>query len=208
MVAFAMALSLRGAAPYLLLGAAGVAVLALLRQGTASASEAAGSGLQPGESVLFVGDSLGVGTASRLGALLPQNPYTSLVHGGWTAKDVLAALSASDAAGSVAVVSLGSNDAALFAGEGAAVSDLAALLRARGARRIFWLVPPNFTIASPPAPATRAKQDAFRAIMSNAGAESIEPGPDVVAQLGQDRIHLAPAGYQAFAEESLAALSA
>ncbi len=198
-------MGLRDAAPYLLLGGAALALLAFLNR-----SDADAGGVAPGDSVLLAGDSLGVGTASHLLALLPaENAFTSVVHVGWTAKALLSALEqAPSVGGSIAVLSIGTNDEALLdpSTEEDALTQLFALLRDRGARRILWLVPPNFAIPNPPGAATPAKQNAFRAMMIAGDVEPIEPSPAIVALLGSDRMHLPPAGYELFAQSVIAAL--
>jgi len=213
-----MALTLRDAAPYLRLGAAGVAFLAMMSQGgggseasdTVPAPGGAG-GLQPGEGVILVGDSLGVGLVDlgHIAALIPQNPFVSVVTTGHNAHQTLSDLQASSAAGGVALISLGTNDAALFdtASMAPYVTQLVQLLRDRGARRVLWIVPPNYAITNPPSPATPGKQATFRSMMEGAGVEVLEPPPDVVAKIAVDRMHLPPSGYQALAEAAIGAVS-
>lgn len=162
--------------------------------------------LTRGSRVVLLGDSLGVGISPALREQLEAVGVELLSepHVGWTARQTNNLLtSRSDLAGDAVVFSLGSNDAALFdpSSEAEAIQSLVAIARARGARRIVWLVPPNFASSAPPAPATSAKQQAFAALWPS-DVERLQ-GP--TAMLGSDGIHLPPAGYRAFAE-SVAAL--
>ncbi len=167
--------------------------------------------MRPGETVLLLGDSLGVGLAQHLadalapaGVVLDAEPQT-----GWTAKRVRAAYDADPSlVASVVVFSLGSNDAALGdpALERDDVAALVATARARGARRVVLVVPPNYALAAPPAPATTQKQQAFLSLWPD-DVELLRPSDAVVAQLGADRIHLPPLGYQALAREVAAHLT-
>lgn len=168
--------------------------------------------LQPGEQVLLLGDSLGVGMGAALAAALPSTATIDReAHVGWTARQVRTAFEADPAIfGHIVVLSLGSNDAAMVdpSVEAADVASLLATARARGARRIVWVVPPNFSLASPPGPATTDKQRAFRALLeADPAVEILQPSATVIARLGPDHIHLPPSGYQALAAEVAGALS-
>jgi lysophospholipase L1-like esterase len=147
-----------------------------------------------------VGDSIGVGFGPTLGQQLALHDigFTSQAHVGWTVRQALHQLQASQDTAHVAVISAGSNDAALTdpTVEQPDIAQLLALLRQRGAKRVLWVVPPNFGIAQPPPPATKTKQELFYDLMTSAGAEPYAPGEDVVTLIGGDRIHLPPIGYQ------------
>ena len=168
--------------------------------------------LAPGERVLLLGDSIGVGTAQHLadelaaaGATLDAEP-----HVGWTAKKVRTALDADPSlVGDVVVISLGSNDWAMMdpTSEADDVHAIVATARARGARRVLWVIGPNYAI-DPPPPATPAKQQAFRALVEAEDVELVEPNAEVVAQIAADRIHLPPRGYAALARQIATLLTA
>lgn len=162
--------------------------------------------LARGSSVLLLGDSLGVGISAPLREQLETAGLSlaSQPHVGWTARQTNNLLTSSpELAADAVVYSLGSNDAALFdpSSEADAIASLVDTARARGARRIVWIVPPNFGLSAPPTPATSAKQQAFAALWPS-DVERLQ-GP--TAQLGSDGIHLPPTGYRALAE-SVAAL--
>lgn len=169
--------------------------------------------LAPGERVLLLGDSIGVGTAQHLadelaaaGATLDAEP-----HVGWTAKKVRTALDADPSlVGDVVVISLGSNDWAMMdpTSEADDVHAIVATARARGARRVLWVIGPNYGIDNPPAPATMTKQVAFATMVADQDVELVVPNAEVVSQLGPDRIHLPPRGYAALARQIASVLTA
>lgn len=165
-----------------------------------------------GQRVVLLGDSIGVGVAHPLELSLVDAGvgFASQATTGWTLTKMLAAYQASDATADVVVISAGSNDAALAdpSKEADVAKALVQLGFARGARRVLWVTPPNFQIDPPPPPATKAKQEAFHDIMdaSSPRLEVVVPSGEVVRQLGQDRIHLPPAGYHALATEVADAL--
>lgn len=188
----------------LIVGGAGAATYALLTRRPAP--------LTAGESVLLLGDSLGVGFSQHLAdALAPSGVVLDAEpHVGWTAKRVRSAYEAdSSLVGTAVVFSLGSNDAAMLDPllERDDVASLVATARARGARRIVLVVPPNFALASPPSPATTQKQHDFLSLWTD-DVELVLPSDAVVAQLAGDRVHLPPSGYQALGGEVAAALTA
>lgn len=156
--------------------------------------------LAAGSRVLLLGDSLGVGISAPLREQL-EAASLSLVsepHVGWTARQTSNLLtSRPELAADAVVYSLGSNDAALLdpSSEADAVRSLVDTARARGARRIVWIVPPNFASSAPPAPATSAKQQAFAALWPS-DVERLQGPTDL---LGSDGIHLPPTGYRALA---------
>ncbi len=160
-----------------------------------------------GGAVVLLGDSIGVGISGPLAQALAAKSITlvSDAHLGWNARQVASSLLGSDLAGQAFVVSLGSNDAALADPtiEADAVNAIVAAAFARGASRVLWIVPPNFSVASPPAPATTAKQQAFAALWSDRRIEKIAAPPDM---LGPDGIHLPPTGYADLAARVAAAL--
>lgn len=159
------------------------------------------SPLKSGSRVLLLGDSLGVGISAPLREQLDAAGVTliSEPHVGWTARQTANLLtSRPDFAADAVVYSLGSNDGALFdpSSEAAAVQMLVDAARARGARRIIWIVPPNYGLSAPPSPATKAKQEAFTALWPS-DVERLQ-GPTEL--LGSDGIHLPPNGYRTLAE--------
>ena len=163
--------------------------------------------LAKGSTVLLLGDSLGVGISAPLREQLDAAGLSliSQPHVGWTAKQTNNLLTSSpELVGDAVVYSLGSNDGALFdpSSEADSVRSLVDTARARGARRIVWIVPPNFALSSPPAPATTEKQQAFAALWPS-DVERLQGPTDL---LGSDRIHLPPAGYRALAESVSALL--
>lgn len=162
--------------------------------------------LVSGESVLLLGDSLGVGMSQHLAnALAPAGVHLDAeAHVGWNAKQVRKAYEAdASMVGDAVVISLGSNDAAMMdpSVEAEDVAALVATARARGAKRVVWIVAPNFARSPPPPPATSAKQMAFRALMEAQTVEVMEPSDEVVAMIGGDGIHLPPNGYAAFGQQ-------
>jgi lysophospholipase L1-like esterase len=178
--------------------------------------------LNIGDTVLLVGDSIGVGIGPALKPLLAQHGVSlvSYAHQG-------------DAAGATAnlilqngvpqrqrmmIASLGSNDAA-----GNANSPINALrmIRSKAVRidgpsgqqplpvPLWWLEPPSFQLPASkvPSPANVSKQKQFRdAIDSSSFDASVAPDSDVMAQIAGDRIHLTPTGYKLYAEQIAASM--
>lgn len=163
--------------------------------------------VEPGQRVVLLGDSIGVGFGGPLHAQMQDAgvDFASQATVGWTLRKALQAYEASDAGAEVVVLSLGSNDAALAdpASEAGDAQQLVDLAWARGAKRVVWVTPPNFQIDPPPPPATKAKQEAFHDILvaTSPRLEVLVPSDDVLRQLGQDRIHLTPHGYQVLASQ-------
>ena len=202
--------------PRLVAGLAALGVLVLGGVGavlyTRRGSILAPPPLVSGDTVLLLGDSIGVGTAQHLanelapsGIALDAEP-----HQGWSAPKVRAVYEADPSLVATAVViSLGSNDWAGMdpASEAGDVHAIVATARARGARRVLWVIGPNYAI-DPPPPATPAKQQAFRALVEAEDVELVEPNAEVVAQIAADRIHLPPRGYAALARQIATLLTA
>jgi hypothetical protein len=168
--------------------------------------------LTSGQRVLLLGDSIGVGTAQHLADALGPSGITldAEAHVGWTAKKVRQAYEADPSmVGDAVVISLGSNDAALFdpSSEADDVQAIVATAQARGAARIVWIIAPNYAI-TPPAPATPAKQATFLALVQAQPVELLQPSDDVVRQIGGDHIHLPPSGYDALGRQIAAYLTA
>lgn len=167
--------------------------------------------LSAGERVLLIGDSIGVGLTSPLRELLEARGVSLDAHpvSGWNAHRVRALLDGDPTLrGDVVVVSLGSND---WAGipNGDDVKAIVDTVFARGARRVLWVLGPNFGLETPPGTATKEKQLAFAQMVDAAmGAEPFPPPSDVVAQLSGDRVHLPPNGYRRFAEHIVEKLTA
>lgn len=164
--------------------------------------------LKQGDQVVLLGDSLGVGITKPLTELLASQGVTlvAVPRVGWTARQTAKLYQASDdLQGAAVVASLGSNDGALLdpSGEAADVQAIVDTAFARGAQRFLWIVPPNYAISSPPAPATPEKQQAFEALWSDPRVELLRASPE---QLGPDRIHLPPAGYAELARQVASAL--
>ena len=157
-----------------------------------------------------------MGGADRSGVTttnVSSHAGTSLVVQGLTAKGLLSLLKAHTAAlagARAAVVSIGSNDAAMNdpATEAKTVTDIVALLHGAGIDSVVWASPPNFRLpdAKVPAPATPAKQDAFTALMV-AADRRIDPSNAVISEIASDRVHLTPAGYSTYASQIAVALT-
>jgi lysophospholipase L1-like esterase len=144
------------------------------------------------------------------GVLASGASFLPVPHVGWTARSVRLQLENNQQiGGTLAIVSLGSNDEALLdpSTEAADVAQIVSLLRLRGARRIVWVLGPNYAVAHPPAPATKASQQAFaNLVAAQPGVEIIVPSNAVAATIGPDGIHLPPAGYAALAQQVLSTL--
>ncbi len=189
----------------------GAAALSVLVAGLVAIVVTRGSRRPPivsGQQLVLVGDSLGVGMTGPLAILLADAGVSvvSLAHVGWTARQTAQLLATTDVTGSAWVASLGSNDAALSdpSSEAADVQAIVDTAFARGAQRFVLVVPPNYSIPSPPAPATTEKQQAFLALWSDPRVERVYASPD---KLGADRIHLPPAGYAELAASVAAVLT-
>jgi hypothetical protein len=173
--------------------------------------------LVPGDVVLLVGDSIGVGIAPPLKTILAQHGVilVSYAHQGDAAAATAAILQDRGVPDRQRIVltSLGSNDAA-----GNKPEPLSSLKQIRDQAvtadgpiasatylPLWWLQPPSFLVPKDkvPAPATWQKQALFRAAVMDAKFDGpgIAPSPAVLAQLGADRIHLSPLGYKLYAQE-------
>ena len=158
----------------------------------------------PGTPVWLVGDSLGVGLTSPLRKQMLDRFSVSLSATpvqGHSTKQTLGHLPAGSLpAEGLAIVSLGSNDAAGLV-DPVSMKVLVDKLSASGAR-VLWVVPPNFQLATPPLPATKAKQEAFLDVLrTDSRVELLVPSDDVVASLGADRVHLPPVGHALLAKQ-------
>jgi len=164
---------------------------------------------QPGEGIWLWGDSLGVGMSAHLHAAVatafPGVPFASAAVQGYNARQTLSKEIAGREIRGFSIVSLGSNDAAgnVF-GEAVQVQAVIDALAVNG--RVLWVLPPNFNIAHPPAPATKEKQMAFiEQVQSDPRVEILVPNDAVMAHLSSgDHIHLDPAGYKLLAEQIVA----
>ena len=164
---------------------------------------------QPGDGVWLWGDSLGVGMSAHLrsavAAAFPGVPFSSAAVQGYNARQTLSKEIAGREIRGFSIVSLGSNDAAgNVSNEAIQVQAVIDALASNG--RLLWVLPPNFNIEHPPAPATKEKQMAFiEQVQSDSRVEILVPDDVVMAHLSSgDHIHLDPAGYKLLAEQIVA----
>jgi len=154
--------------------------------------------LQPGESILLVGDSLAQGLGPPLGKIAAEagHPFAHESQVGTRVEQwgengrAEAALQRSGA--TFVIVSLGTNDAVTnaafqerFAGRAA---DLVARLRAGGARVVYWVIPPTMPFAT----------DTIVAGIQASGAAMFDSRAIEVPRTG-DNIHPTIAGTAAWA---------
>lgn len=168
---------------------------------TSDASGASPPHVSPDASVVLLGDSLGVGLAPHLQKLM-TGLFDARVMTGRTAAGALQALQGDEHTFDVKLLSLGSNDALLDpAGFRAALTMLVSQL-GPGA---YWIVPPGFTYGTTKNP---AGAQAFADTMTSLGVPALATSPVPPAPDDPMRLHLSPAGYEAFAEEIAARLYA
>jgi len=152
----------------------------------------------PTAGILLLGDSIGVGLSSHLAKLVQAQGgrFDARVKTGRTTAGAVSALQGDESTFDIAVLSLGSNDALLDASHFA--ETIQKLVQQSGvpAERMFWIVPPGFTYATSKSPAGVA---AFTQAMLDAGIRPIASSPVPPAPDDPMHLHLAPAGYAAFA---------
>lgn len=198
---------------------AGVIVIAMSSRKGSSSSSSGGEGtpeapparpdrwLDPGQSFLLLGDSIGVGIQKALNELSKSygTTLTSMVKIGSTAGYWSRHVEPGDAGYPVIILSLGSNDAALadLDAEGPDICNLVAQLSERGAH-ILWFLPPSFR-----KDALTAKQARFAELLLQCGAIQLDllgPQPSVASDHDM-HLHLTPDGYRVLAAQIFDALT-
>lgn len=157
--------------------------------------------LSPDTRVLLLGDSIGVGLASHLAKLLP-GPFTSRVLTGRTAQGAISALAGDEQSYDIVLLSLGSNDALLVPSRTDAA--LRELVQQIGPERLVWIPPPGFSYGTTASPSGAA---AFTTLIHELGVRMVSPSPVPPAPDDPMRLHLAPSGYRAFAEQIVSELA-
>lgn len=163
--------------------------------------------LDPGESVLLLGDSIGVGLEKPLRHLLETygSHFDSMVEVGTSAGSWAPRVSDADGGYDVILLSLGSNDIAsgvVVPSESQKLDELLSHLRSRGAKT-YWIVPPSFREEG----LTNVQQD-FTDLMGQKGLFPLPiQGPQQDVSKDPMRLHLTPQGYQAYAAQIFDALT-
>jgi hypothetical protein len=160
--------------------------------------------LAPGEPVLLIGDSIGVGIERPLRERLEAygSHLDALVKIGTTARYWSTHLDGRDGGYPVILVSLGSNDVALGPEqEDADLAHLAALLQSRG-NAVYWITPPSFRQG-----AFKPKQQLWADMMRDHGIPELDlDGPQPSVEYDPMRLHLTPDGYAQMAGQIVDAL--
>lgn len=198
----------------LIIGAIGVGITgwSLLHRGKSGSSDGEkvetppDRWLQPGQSFLLLGDSIGVGIQKPLNERSEAygTKMTTRLKIGSTASYWNNVVEDGDAGYPIIVLSLGSNDAAMAnpESEAAAMDSLIAKLSDRGAH-ILWFPPPSFH-----ADALKPNQQKFQQMLMDRGVIPLDllgPQPSVASD--PMKLHLTPDGYRVLASQIFDALT-
>lgn len=162
--------------------------------------------LDPGQSVLLLGDSIAEGIDTPFRNLVMQygSPIDSLIKRGSTASYWSSRVTEADAGHHLIVLSLGSNDVALFDlnSEAAAMDTLISKLSQRGAY-ILWFPPPSFREG-----AFTERQQQFAEMLRVRGViPLVLLGPQPSTADDPMHLHLTPNGYKTLAAQIFDALT-
>lgn len=162
--------------------------------------------VDPGDSVLLLGDSIGVGIENPLASLLAQYgaKFSSDVEIGRTIAGVASHLSPLMAYNKVTVLSVGSNDAVLqdpYA-EAQALDHLLDLLRSNGGK-VYWFLPPSFLYGQ----LTGAQQKVANLLQSRGVKLLHLAGPQPSVSSDPQHLHPTVAGYKTLASQVFDALT-